>query len=62
MGFKKEGSKPPTHIILDNIRIFGKDSLQIKRKKRVSPRKNKSKHGKFRSNNKRKRRNKKKRK
>ena len=53
MGFKKEGSKPPTHIILDNIRIFGKDSLQIKRKKRVSPRKNKSKRGKFRSNNKR---------
>ena len=43
MGFKKEGSKPPTHIILDNIRIFGKDSLQIKRKKRVIPRKNKSK-------------------
>ena len=62
MGFKKEGSKPPTHIILDNIRIFGKDTLQIKRKKRVSLRKNKSKRGKFRSNNKRKRRNKKKRK
>jgi hypothetical protein len=62
MGFRKEGSKPPTHIILDNIRIFGKDTLQIKRKKRVSLRKNKSKRGKFRSNNKRKRRNKKKRK
>lgn len=62
MGFRKEGLKPPTHIILDNIRIFGKDSLQIKRNKRVSPRKNKSKRGKFGSNNKRKRRNKKKRK
>lgn len=61
MGLRKEGLKPPTHIILDNIRIFGKNSFKIKRNKRVSPRKNKSKRDKFRSNNKRKKRNKKKR-
>jgi hypothetical protein len=62
MKLRKGASKPPTQLILDNIRFFGKDSLQIKRKKRVFPRKNKSRRGKFRSNSKRKRRNKKNRK
>lgn len=52
-------SKAPTQLIIENIRTFGKNSLETKRKKRVLHKKKKSKPGKFRSNIKRKRTNKK---
>ena len=55
MNLRKGVSKPPTQLKLDNIRFFEKDRLQIKRKKIVFPRKKKSRHGKIRSNSKRKR-------
>ena len=59
MKVRKGASKAPTQIIIENIKTFGKDSLETKRKKRVLHKKKKSKSGKFRSNIKRKRRNKK---